>query len=81
MKKKLNHTFLLVAAITIGMTVLLFSFVFYQLLCEEVNASLRNDAIILESALEDTDGKWETVNSMKFDNLRVTIVNQEGTVV
>ena len=44
MKKRLNHTFLLVSAIIITLMVILFSFVFYQLLGEEVNESLQNNA-------------------------------------
>ena len=59
MKKRLNHTFLLVSAIIIILMVVLFSFIFYQLLCEEVSESLQNNAVILENALETSDNESE----------------------
>ncbi len=73
MKKRLNHTFLLVSAIIITLMVILFSFVFYQLLGEEVNESLQNNAVILENALETSDNESEIEKKMNFENLRVTI--------
>ena len=81
MKKRLNHTFLLVSAIIITLMVILFSFVFYQLLGEEVNESLQNNALILENALEASDDESEVVKKMNFENLRVTIVDKEGKVI
>ena len=81
MKKRLNHTFLLVSAIIITLMVILFSFVFYQLLGEEVNESLQNNAVILENALETSDNESEIEKKMNFENLRVTIVDKEGKVI
>lgn len=81
MKKRLNHTFLLVSTIIITLMVVLFSFIFYQLLCEEVNESLQNNAVILENALETSDNESEMVKKMNFENLRVTIVDKEGKVL
>ena len=81
MKKRLNHTFLLVSAIIIILMVVLFSFIFYQLLCEEVSESLQNNAVILENALETSDNESEIEKKMNFENLRVTIVDKEGKVI
>ena len=64
MKKRLNHTFLLVSAIIITLMVVLFSFIFYQLLCEEVNESLQNNAVILGNAFEASNNEAEIVKKI-----------------
>ncbi|MGN1206281.1 MAG: ATP-binding protein [Eubacterium sp.] len=81
MKKRLNHTFLIVAAITFLMTVVLFGVVFYQMLCEEVTESLQNNAVILQTAFTTSNDDFSVADKMDFDNLRVTIVRENGTVL
>ena len=79
MKSKLNRTFLIIAGLTILLTITLSTIAFYQLFVDEVYDNLETDAVLLENT-----GSFNDKNHVTYDktmsNLRVTLVGQEGKV-
>lgn len=49
MKSKLNRTFLIIAGLTILLTITLSTIAFYQLFVDEVYDNLETDAVLLEN--------------------------------
>ncbi len=72
MKKKINIQFILVAAITIILTISLSTVIFYELFKKEVMEELKTYAHVLKAA--------ESYEKSSIDGLRVTVINTDGTV-
>ncbi len=79
MKAKLNRTFLLIAGLTIFLTIAFFFLIFYQFFVDEVNNNLETNARILESTGAFDDPNHILVNN-DVKNLRITLIAENGTV-
>lgn len=80
MKKKINAQFLIVVLIAIITTLVLATYVFYELFQKEVLEDLKTYAYVLKSTgnYEDIEGKQVLFN---VKNIRLTIVDEDGTVL
>ena len=79
MKKKLYHRMTFISVIVIMATMSITIAIFYNLYKEQVMEGLRTHAHILnttETVLEYVEKDYDP----KIDNLRITVVNQDGTV-
>lgn len=79
MKKRLNRTFLLVAGLTVLLTIGFLSLIFYQMFQDEVSDNLKTSAKLLESTQS-----FNNINHIEYkndiSNLRVTLIDPDGTV-
>lgn len=79
MKSKLNKTFLIIAGLTILLTITFSTIAFYQLFVDEVFDNLQSNAVLLENT-----GAFDDKNHVTYDkrmsNLRVTLIGEEGIV-
>lgn len=77
MKKKINIQFLITTIMTIILTAILCTAVFYNIFKKEILSNLKNYANISRMAIKDDDYSILWKND---DQLRITIINQDGTV-
>lgn len=80
MKKKINLQFLIISAVGILLTMCLSTVVFYELFKNEVMDELKTYAQMLKSA----EAKENILNgsyNVNINNLRITIVEDDGTVI
>ncbi len=80
MKKKINFQLLIITAIAIVTTLTLAMAVFYDLFKKEVLEELK----VYAEVLNHTEATWEMENghySAQLDKLRVTLIQEDGTVV
>ena len=79
MKAKLNRTFLLIAGLTILLTITFSTLIFYQLLVNEVVDNLVSSARLLEST-----NSFQDMDHISYHkdiaNLRVTLIGEDGKV-
>lgn len=78
MKKKINVQFMMIASLAILSTLGLVIGTFYELFKNQVFEDLRTYTYILKNIVELES--VEENNSWSIDNLRITIVNRDGTV-
>ena len=78
MKKKINVQFMIIASLAILSTLGLVIGTFYELFKNQVFEDLRTYTYILKNIVELES--VEENNSRSIDNLRITIVNRDGTV-
>ncbi len=79
MKTRLNRTFLLIATLTILLTITFSTLVFYRLFVTEVTQNLKTNAKVLEST-NVFDHKDKLVYQKEISNLRITLVDEYGKV-
>nr|MBP3598351.1 two-component sensor histidine kinase [Eubacterium sp.] len=79
MKTKLNRTFLIIASLTIILTITFSSLVFYRLFVSEVTENLEINAELLKNA-QIFQNKDHIVYDKALTNLRITLVDSDGTV-
>ncbi len=80
MKKKINKMLVLIAALAILFTVILITFVYYDLFQKQIVEDLRGYHFIARSC--ETKEQLEKMGQqMVFSNVRMTIVNKDGQVV
>lgn len=77
MKKKINIQFLITTIMTIILTAILCTAVFYNIFKKEILSNLKNYANISRMAIKDDDYSILWKND---EQLRITIINQDGTV-
>lgn len=81
MKKKINSRFFIITALAISLTLVMTTFVFYELFKKEVLDNLRNYAYLMaDMGMFSDEGKYE-LKSNPNDNLRVTVINTDGSVL
>ncbi|MCI9412790.1 MAG: two-component sensor histidine kinase [Eubacterium sp.] len=79
MKARLNRTFLLIAGLTILLTITFSTLIFYQLLVNEVVDNLVSSARLLEST-DSFQDKDHISYHKDIANLRVTLIGEDGKV-
>lgn len=79
MKSKLNKTFLIIAGLTILLTITFSTIAFYRLFVDEVFDNLQSNAVLLENT-GSFDDKNHVAYDKKMSNLRVTLIDEEGMV-
>ena len=77
MKARLNRTFLLIAGLTILLTITFSTLIFYQLLVNEVVDNLVSSARLLEST-DSFQDKDHISYHKDIANLRVTLIGEDG---
>ncbi len=79
MKTKLNRIFLIIASLTIILTITFTTLVFYRLFVHEITENLEMNAKLLESTQTFQD-KNNIVYNKEITKLRVTLVDENGVV-
>lgn len=79
MKKKINLQFIMITAIAILFTAFFSGFIFYEIFKEEVVEEIKSYARLL-TASASLEGLEENLKENNFRNLRITVMNGDGTV-
>ena len=80
MKRKIQREFVIVALISILLTTVLVTAVFYNLFCREIMNELRTYALMLQN--EDTAyGQDMDYARLEAENLRITLIGDNGEVL
>jgi len=80
MKKKINLQFMIISAVGILLTLCLSTVVFYELFKNEVMEELKTYAHLMKST-ENYDNLLGEEYNPNVDNLRITLVEEDGTVI
>ena len=80
MKRKINFQLLLIAIIAIVCTIMASLIIYYDAFRNQVLEDLRGYAHILEK-YDIYEGTHEKYYDPDTDNLRITVINQDGTVI
>lgn len=79
MKRKINVQLLGIAGIAILLTLLMVSSIFYELFQKQVMEDLKITAHLLDN-MEATSFQKEDIDDLNLENVRVTLINSDGTV-
>ena len=87
MKQSINLRLVLIALIAIVMTAVGITLVYYNLFQGQVRNDLKQNAKLLmetevfQRAYEQENGKTEDLEHLEFRNLRITWIDEDGTVL